>query len=74
MSLRLRVLTDPAVAAAVRREEDALRRWVAPERRVGLRERLRREAAYHAAYRETDELLRRRPRVDPFAPSAEVPS
>lgn len=73
MSLRLRVLTDPAIAGAVRREEAALRRWVAPERRIGLRERLRREAAYIAAHRATNGLLRTRPGLDPLSPSPEVP-
>lgn len=71
MTVRDRVLTDPVIAAAWAKEDAALRAWV---RGRNVRELRRLEAAYVEAHRATSRLLRTRPRVDPLAPSPEVPS
>ena len=73
MSLRDRVLTDPVIAAAWKREQEALRAWTQPIPATQKERRLR-EQAYVAAYRETSRLLGTRMRIDPLSPSEKMPS
>lgn len=71
MTVRDRVLTDPAIAAAYCRETEALHAWASGR---NVKELRRLEAVYVEAHRKTSMLLRSRPAVDPLAPSEEVPS